>query len=264
MLRPLALLLLALAAGPAAAQQPPDVHAIVQRMKTALEPARASTRRIVLTLQSDGETAQYTAAQARKVVDGQQRMLTVVLAPSDARGVASLIMEGKNGKHEDQALWIPIIRRTRILAPVTAHEAFLQSDFTYADMGFVDLSATWSLRGTGTRDGVQTFELQEVPKSPWYYSKILTWVDQKTALPVERDYYDPAGALWKVETFEQVSVIDGVPSAMRITMKDVQTKNATVLDVSALRYDVDLPDSLFTPADLRRAIDAPVWPTVGK
>lgn len=256
-----ALTLLALAAGPLHAQQPPDVKVLVQKMVQAMEPAKSCTRRIVLTVNSDGETVHFTAAQAHKVIDGRHRLLTVLLSPADQRGISSLILQGKPGQPDDRALWVPYVRRTRMLTPMGGYEAFMQSDFTYSDLGFVDESATWTVLGGGQKNGRNVWQLQAVPKDQWYYTKIVSFVDQATGLPVERDYYDPSGALWKVETFEDVTVIDGTPTATRIKMVDQQTKNSSELAVSALKYGVDLPDALFDPANLRKAIDSPVWPT---
>jgi outer membrane lipoprotein-sorting protein len=98
-----------------------------------------------------------------------------------------------------------------------------------------------------------------VPAQHWYYSKVVTWVDKATMMPIERDYYDPAGTLWKIETIDSVSDIDGAPVALGVTMKDVQSKTQTVLKVTNVKFGVDLPDSLFDPANIRSAIQSPVF-----
>ena len=79
------------------------------------------------------------------------------------------------------------------------------------------------------------------------------------SLPVERDYYDPAGQLWKVETFENVTIIDGQPVALKIKMQDKETGGTSVVDVSNLRFGVDLPDTLFKREELPAAAKAPIW-----
>lgn len=254
--------LLLLGDGPAHAADTPDVGVIVARMRTVLEPAASSTRKFTLTVSGDGAKSSFTAAQARKTVAGVARMLTLVLAPSDQRGVASLILQGTNGKPDVRALWIPAVRRTRMLTPVGGYEAFLNSDFTYADLGFVDPRASYTLLGTGTRNGKAVYEVQAVPRETWYYSRIVSYVDQATMMPVERDYYDPAGVLWKTEKFEDITVIDGTPVATHITMTDQQAKQSSTMIVEGLKFGIDLPDSLFDPRSLRAAIDSPVWPAV--
>jgi hypothetical protein len=77
-------------------------------------------------------------------------------------------------------------------------------------------------------------------------------------LPIQRDYYDVAGTLWKTETFEEAS-IDGVPTPIRIQMKDLQGKSSTEIRVSDVRYNVEIPDAMFDPVKLPTAANSPVW-----
>ncbi|HEV7734489.1 MAG TPA: outer membrane lipoprotein-sorting protein [Candidatus Binatia bacterium] len=243
-----------------AGAQPPDADTIIKGMKTALEPPRASTRQIVLTISGvDNETTKWTAVQARKPVLGKPRTLTVVISPADGRGISSLIHDGKKPGVEDLALWIPMVRRVRELVPLGAFEPFLQSDFTYSDLGLVGLGGTHKLIATEKKNGKDAYKVETVPGLNWYYSKVVTWVDTKSMMPVENDYYDPAGQLWKVETIDSVSVIDGAPVALGVTMKDVQTKTQTVLAVTNVKFDVELPDSLFAPENLPKSIQSPVF-----
>lgn len=243
-----------------AGAQPPDADTIIKGMKTALEPPRASTRQIVLTISGiDNETTKWTAVQARKPVQDEPHTLTVVIAPSDSRGIASLIHPGRKPGVDELALWIPMVRRVRELAPLGAFEPFLQSDFTYSDLGLVSIGGSHKLLGTEKKNGKDAYKVETVPGLNWYYSKIVTWVDKKSMMPVERDYFDPAGELWKVETIDSVSVIDGAPTALAVTMKDVQTKTQTVLTVTNVKFDVELPDSLFEPGNLPKSIQSPVF-----
>ena len=79
----------------------------------------------------------------------------------------------------------------------------------------------------------------------------------------ERDLYDPAKQLWKVERWEQISVVDGVPTALRVSMEDRLAKTRTDIDVSAVRYDVPLPEGLLEPAQLPKATASSLWNELG-
>jgi hypothetical protein len=238
----------------------PDATTIVAKMKAALEPPKASVRELKLSISGeDGGTTQWTLAQARKTLNGQGRMLTAVLAPQSDRGITALIIDGKGGQRPETALWIPVVRRVRTLTPAGAYESVLGSDFMYADLGFVNLKDKYTFLGPEKHDGKEAYKLEKKPNSPWYYSKIVAWVDPTTMLPLERDYYDPAGQLWKVETFQDVTVIDGQPVATRVKMQDKQTGGSSELVTSNLRFDVDLPDTLFERGTLPTVIGSPVW-----
>jgi hypothetical protein len=253
----LALVLAVGVGGSAIAAEPPDIDTLVGRVKTALEPAKASIRQLNLSISGEtGGTTQWSVAQARKVVDGQGRILNVLLAPAGSRGIASMTMDGSP---PETAVFVPAVRRVRTLVPRDGYESFLGSDFTYFDLGFIRRSDKYSFVAAEQRNGKDAWKIEQVPSSSWFYSKIVSWIDQSTMLPIERDYYSPSGDLWKVETFEKVVTIDGQPTALKVTMRDVQTEGTSVITISNLRYGVDLPDTLFQRAGLAGASQSPVW-----
>ena len=253
----LALMLVAGLVRAGAAADPPDVATLVGRMKAAMEPAQSSVRQVQLSISGeDGGTTQWSMAQARKVIDGQARILNVLLAPASSRGIASLMVDATPA---ETLLWVPSIRRVRTLVPRDGYEAFLGSDFTYFDVGFVRRQDKYTYLGEQDRNGRKAWRIQQVPQSSWFYSQIVSWIDQQTLLPIERDFYSPAGDLWKVQTFENVVTIDGQPAALRIVMDDQHTSGKSVMTVSNLRFGVELPDSIFERRGLATAAQAPVW-----
>jgi hypothetical protein len=240
-----------------AAADPPDANDLIARMKAAMEPAQSSLRQIDLSISGEGGgTTQWSVAQARKVIDGQGRILNVLLAPASQRGIASLMVDATPA---ETLLWVPSIRRVRTLVPRDGYEAFLGSDFTYFDVGFVRRQDKYTYLGEQDRNGRKAWRIQQVPQSSWFYSQIVSWVDQQTLLPIERDFYSPAGDLWKVQTFDNVVTIDGQPAALRIVMDDQHTSGKSVMAVSKLRFGVELPDSIFERRGLATAAQAPIW-----
>src|SRR5690242_9603079 len=78
--------LLAPALSVAAAQ--PDANALVRKMRDALEPPRASTRKVTIVVNAvapDTATVEFVAGQARKKLADGRRLLTVVLAPENEK-----------------------------------------------------------------------------------------------------------------------------------------------------------------------------------
>src|SRR5262245_23869633 len=138
--------------------------------------------------------------------------------------------------------WYPTsLRRVRQLMPVEVYQRLFDTDLTYADLGYVERQGTYRLLGEETYKGVQSYKVELVPAQQVYYSRILTWVSIDTMLPIEREYYDVAGQLWKRMTFDQVTTIDGVPSPLHIRMHDIQQNSSTDVTFSDVRYGVKLP-----------------------
>jgi hypothetical protein len=240
----------------ALAQSP--VVDIVKKMKEAFEPVRPSIRKVDITMTSEGETIHWVAREAMKQFPDGKRMVLVMLKPKEVEGNAYIIWEPKE---KLSAVWtyMPVLRRVRELVGVDAYEHFLGADFTYADLGFVRLHPQYRLLGEEDHGGQKTYKIEEnVPAERAYYSRVITWVSKDSMLPIQRDYYDVAGTLWKTETFEE-AIIDGAPTPIRIQMKDLLGKSSTELRVSDVRYNVEVPDALFDPMKLPTAASSPVW-----
>jgi outer membrane lipoprotein-sorting protein len=241
----------------------PDGAALARRMKAALEPDRPSVRTLTVTISAeDGEATEWRVGEARKAFPEGARLLDVILAPPDVKGTVYLTHEARGRTAIERDVYLPTVRRVRRVLPIEGFRAFLESDFTLADLGLVGLGAAPRLVGETTRNGVRTFELDEKPTAPearWYYSRVLTWIATDTSLPVERDFYDPSGSLWKVETLGNVQVIDGVPTVLHLRMDDKQAGGHTEIAVGDVHYGVDLPDHLFDVAHLRDATSWTQW-----
>jgi hypothetical protein len=244
----------------ASSATPPDVMTLVDDMKAAFEPARPSIRKVVISVSSDEgyEDARWVAAIARKKIENEKRRLIVMLEPASVEGIALLIRERPE---QEDAMWTysPAVQRVRKVVAVDAYERFLRTDFTYSDLGFVDRSGQYRLLGQEKQAGVSAYKIEEVPKDSWYYSRIVTWIAMESHLPLRRDYYDRAGQLWKTERFDQVVVVDGVPTPLRIRMHDVQENRETELQMSEVRYDVELSNTLFDPERLPEVATLPLW-----
>jgi outer membrane lipoprotein-sorting protein len=238
------------------AQDP--VMDVVTKMKEAFEPVRPSIRKVDITTTSGGETIHWVAREAIKQFPDGKRMVMVMMEPNEVKGNAYIIWEPKD---KSSAVWayMPVLRRVRELLGVDAYEHFLGTDFTYADLGFVRLHPQYRLLGEEDHGGKKTYKIEEsVPKERAYYSRVITWVSKDSMLPIQRDYYDVAGTLWKTEVFEEEK-IDGVPTPIRIQMKDLPGKSSTELRVSDVRYNVEVPDALFDPMQLPTAASSPAW-----
>ncbi|MEW6271062.1 MAG: outer membrane lipoprotein-sorting protein [Thermodesulfobacteriota bacterium] len=248
-------------APPSASAQPPGADEIIRQMKAALEPPKPSLRTMDLTFDDHGTKTRFQLAQARKRLPDGERSLTVLLEPDDARGIAYLTAQ-KQGGEAVEWLYVPVVRRTRKLVPAENYQSFLDTDFTYGDLGLLPLDTTNKLVATEVVEGRKAYKVESIPTSAvktWYYSRTVTWVDAESLLPIRREFLSPAGDLFKVETFGSVARIDGIPTPLQIRMEDVRGGTSSTLDVTSVDYDADLPDSLFDPKKLRVVAEEALW-----
>jgi outer membrane lipoprotein-sorting protein len=256
---PGAAMALALLAAATAAAQPPEVATIVSRMKQALEPAQASVRKMTLTVAQGGSTSKVVLGQARGKLADSNRILTVVLEPPELRGTAYLVQEVAANDDNTQWVYVPAIGRVRAVVSPEAFSAFLNSDFTYSDLGFTALHSTYSLLGEEDTPSGHAYRIEAVPPQRWYYSRIVSRVAADSFLPIEREFYDPANQLWKVERFQGVSIVNGLPTVLTVTMDDVQAKSRTTITVTDLQYGARIPEALLQPDGLPGAGKAALW-----
>jgi len=254
---------LVLAASTGAAQQAPPIGTIVQQLKGAVEPAKPSLRTMTMTLSDLGESVQFTVVQARKTLPTGNFMLMVVTKPDALRGTALLLQEPTDPT-QPGTLWeyTPTIQRVRKMLPIQGYDNFLDSDFTFADLGFIRVHNNYTSLGAETVNGVQTWKITEtIPQEQYYYSKVVTWVAGSNYLPVKREYYDPAGQLWKSEVFDTVTAIEGVPTILHLRMNDVMMNTSSDMKITNVDYDAPVPDALFDPKQLPKVLDNPALKT---
>lgn len=237
----------------------PEPLALMQQMKEVFEPNQPTTRKVRITVQTQEEEVHWLAGQAvRQLAEGKE-VLTVLLEPAGLQGNAMLVKEQAD-QPSVMMVYIPPLRRVREIVPVDAYEHFLGTDFTYADLGLVRLHEHYRFLGEETYQGKQAYKVEEiVPEERAYYSRIVTWIDADSKLPLKREYYDAAGKLWKIEQFDEVTTIEGVATPLQITMQDVQGKGRTQLRFEQVDYNVDLPATLFEPTHLAQAAESAVW-----
>lgn len=252
-----------LAVTPAMAE-PPSMMTIVKQMKAVFEPSSASTSKVIISSTSKvpgserKETIQFLCGQTRKMFPDGKRMLLVMLEPESIRGNTYLFRE-RDKQPNFTLIYLPFIRRVRELLPVELYDRFLDTDFTYADLGFVRLHGNYKLLGEENFAGVRAYKVEEsFLHEGSHYSRIIIWVAADSFLPLQREYYDTEGKMWKTEQFKEVVTINNIPTPLLIQMKD-RDGNSTELKVTELQYDVKISDELFDPNQLPKAVDSPIW-----
>lgn len=243
----------------------PEAMTIVNKMKDVFEPTTPRVATVTITFTGEGsEEVQWVGRMARTVIDGEKRTLLVMLEPPDIKATAFLVQERKDAT-DQMWLYLPPIDRIRQIIPVETYQQFLGTDFTYADLGFVDRHGHYRLLDKEKHKGKQTYKIEFVPTNQWYYSRIITWVDAETYLPLQREFYDVANKLWRTQTFDQMMVIDGKPTPLRIEMKDLQQGTSTIFTMSKVQYNEKIPETLFDPMQLRvAAAQAPITIAAGE
>jgi len=243
-----------------------DAKTIINKMKEALEPEISCTRKVVFTLKDDqGQmTNTWVAREGRKKLPDGKRTLLVMLEPDEIKGITTLMWE-QDDKTDVQWVYLPAMKRAVKFVSAMTYESFQGTDFTYADIGFINVRGTHKLLGIEEHLGRKAYKVETIPEAKWYYSRIITWVSTESFLPLERDFYDVAGTLWKTEFFEDVAVINNIPTPLKVRMVNVQTETSTEFRVSEICYGAPIADEVFEQKGLPNALNVPfcLLPPIG-
>lgn len=220
-------------------------HAV--RQKVALQVAEATA-----TMRESSGTLLW-----KRFDDGLAKVMFRIEDSPQYQGVAVLLIERKAGEPEVY-MYSPELRRDRRITSAALAGPLLGTDFSYEDFALVQhLGATGEMQrlADGDVDGQPAFVVETRPdEESSSYSRVLTFIDKTWCLPLLTQFFAHNGSLYKELVVDRAEVRQQerlwVP--MRSTMHDHKRHSRTVLSISNIEIDPELPDDLFTPAALRK------------
>ena len=243
-----------LAAGTAFTQTPSAYD--IMRLADERYTGDTAQYRLTMTLNSGrGAPRVRDVAYYFKDYGDTEKVLMFFNSPRDVAGTGYLSFSyDDESKDDDIWLYLPAMKRVRRITGSGKNDSFMGTDFTYEDMGSRSLSKDdFSLRGEEAVDGEPCWVVEARPKDsrdPWGRRVIRVRKDANIFAAV--DYYDRQDRLLKTLRMSSLHQVDGIWTAQRMEMTNVQDRHSTVIDISDIRFNVPLDDSLFTVPNLER------------
>lgn len=184
-------------------------------------------------------------------VQGRDRAFMEFVAPARDRGTRFL----KLG--DEMWIYVPSVEKSMKIAGHMLRQSLMGSDFSYDDMTsnqkLKDLYEIEVL-GTDTIMDKECWKLQLIGKvAKVTYYKRITWIDQKSYLPVRSELYAKSGKLMREVTITDFKEIDGHNYPTRIKMINKLRKDTyTEIILEDVELDVEIPKRIFTRAYLER------------
>lgn len=236
-----------------AAEEDMTADRILNSISETMEPEQAHGK-VRMTIQtSTGEERTFLYETFSK--DKGEKSLIKYLEPSRVKGQSILMLNDA----DDIWTWFPRTKRVRKLATHAKKQKLEGSDFSYEDMGGGD-EFREEFKATRLNDervqGRPCYKLELVRRegSDASYSRILLWVDREQLVPLAIHYYhDRDPQLWEKELVcSDVRVVDGIPTPFKFSMHNRLEGTSTSMETVEMRYDVDLPDDLFTEMGMQK------------
>jgi hypothetical protein len=239
------------------AQETPSAEAIVARANhVSYYPENDMKARVVMRLinrRGKERIREMTMLRLDREDGGEQKYFLYFHQPGDVRDMTFMVWKDPQ-RDDERWLFIPAIRLVRRIAANDKRSSFVGSDFTYEDVSGREVKEdSHTLLREETREGRPAFVIRSVPKDEKSadFSYRVAWIDQETFVLWREEYYDKRDELYKVFTANEVKQVQGVWTAVRRTMQNVQNEHRTEVTFLKIDYNVGLENSLFSERYLR-------------
>ncbi len=174
-------------------------------------------------------------------------------APADLAGAAFLQVQRKDGDDE-RYLFMPDLKRARRISGNLRANAFMGTDFSFADLDRRDLrESRATLKGDEDLLGSRCYHVEAAPTRPdSQYALVELWVREDNFVPLKWVFYNKAHMAVKTLTAHEVRRVRGQWFISRSTMVNEQESHQTDLVLTDIQPRSDLPDDEFTVHNLEK------------
>ncbi len=209
-----------------------------------------------------GQVREREIASATKLFDGgkTEKRVFRFLSPADVKGTGILIFDYES-KADDMWIFMPALRKTRRILSSQGSQAFMGSEFSYADLNIPALDDfTYGVGKDETVGGESCYVVDVLPKNKEVaasdgYSKKTYWVSKTKYVVMRGLFYAPDGKVLKELVTKDVKLLDAKNKryrTMRMEMINKQNGRRSVFESTKMNFAPDTKDDYFTTNYIER------------
>jgi hypothetical protein len=240
------------AAPVAGAQESAQEIARKSRERGALNLLDLTAELRMVTTGKDGSSKEQRMVSSARRIGGRIHSLVRFTAPPGVAGVAVLTAEGEGKSPDEISLYLPKLKRVRKIVQAQRGQAFMDTDFSYADLGAQGAREDAVVRGPdAVAEGRKCYVLKGNAGEGSPYGEVTLFVDQETYVPMRVEYRDQEGQLVKVFRTLKLKRFQDRTLAAEAVMENQAQGSKTALSI--LRLEASrLSDEDFTERALER------------
>jgi len=175
--------------------------------------------------------------------------------PPDMRG-SSILMIEKAGRN-DMFMYLPELKRVRRITSHMMSGSMFGTDLSYEDFermqGMAD-DATTERLADADAFGRSAYVLQQTPAadSGSEYEKVVSYIDQKTCVPLRVEFFTRGNHLRKVLEADPSTLAKGASGWLthKLAIRDLRDETHTEVALEKIETGVALPRKTFTQSNL--------------
>jgi len=207
-----------------------DVAKKSDDIMSSFEDAKSSMSMILIN--ANGQQRVRTMKSKSLELDGGDKSLMEFLSPADVKGTKFLNYEHAK-RDDDQWLYLPALKRVKRISSKNKSGAFMGSEFSYEDVSSFNIDKYDYKKEEASTKQLEGQEVYVVERFPNYkysgYTKQISYINTKTFLTTQVDYYDRKKSLLKSAYFTKYNRIDGIFRNAKIHMKNFQNSKESIL-----------------------------------
>jgi len=181
---------------------------------------------------------------------GEQKIYAFFDRPADVYKTVFMVWKHLN-KDDDRWMYLPALDLVKRISATDKRTSFIGSHFFYEDVSGRNINDDVHELVKTTKD---YYVLKNTPKDPKLveFAYFEMWIYRKNFIVVKTDYYDKQNKKYRSYQALEVKNIQGYPTVTKAKMTDLRTNGNTLLEYTDVKYDIGIPESIFTERYLRK------------
>ncbi len=241
-----------------------DAPAIMQRVADRdLGKNMASIMTLTTTL-SSGKVKEQRTRSFGKQKEADRWSIMFFTEPKGVLNTGFLSLDYKKDQSNDQQwLYLPAIKRTKKIASKDKDGRFMGTDFSFYDLTLINTDKFhYTVKGTDTYEDTPVWRIQATPinkdvvnETGYEQSEYLVRAEPFLILEATHTTNrSNTEKRYKVNSYREVSGIWVVNSSEMATYRSGKLRQKTAMTINGIRFDQELPDTLFSVRALERGL----------
>ncbi len=182
---------------------------------------------------------------------GEQKYYVYFQSPADVNKTAFLVWKHLD-KDDDRWLYTPSMDNITRIAGTEKRTSFVGSHFFYEDVSGRNVNDD---RHELINTTANYYVLKNTPRKPGKsieFAYYVMWILKSNFVVVKIDYYDEQGRKYRTYQALKLDNVQGYPTVVKAKMSDEKIGGHTLLEYEKVKYNIGIPEALFTERFLRR------------